>query len=183
VTRSVSPLDGFLQRPLRDGSDGVFGFPGEIDIRAQLDKTLRERGHKVLLRSTLDQRCPKWDPDRNDAHPESCPHCWGGWAYKDIWVLTYRRPAFGPAAEGLTDEFRSIFGNFSIRHNLFYFKYDIAPSPQDGIIEVELDDLGEPKRAHRIARVWDIGIVHPFRDQFGRVEYWVVSAEERKLGK
>lgn len=176
-------LDAFSPFPARDGSDTVQIFGGEIDLRVEFDKFIRERGHKVLLRQALNQRCAAFSGEDFTIHPASCPHCWGGWGYRDIPVLTYCRPAYGPVAEGLVDELQSPFGELTVRQNLFYFKHSVAPSIRDGIIEVTLGEDTEPIQALQIEKVWDIEVTHPFRDQFGRIEYWIIAAQERKLGK
>jgi hypothetical protein len=169
---------------------------GEPDLREEMriilegNDTWPRRGHWVILRR-MDkrQRCTCWKQGPKEGEPSTndqgkynepslrCPSCGGeGWIYVDELHLTRRRlvsPEIGLAAQ----EQLSDIGWFNVNYICFYFMYYVNPVKGDKVIEVELDDLGEPKKPFVHKEIYRVAVAEPYREEIGRIEYWRCSAK------
>lgn len=186
VIRRQGPWD--VPEPERNitlGTQGTVGQPviydGEIDIRFEMEELLRNRGHKIVLRRATTIRCPNWDPASHESHSKRCAYCMGmGYMYQDVVMRTYYRPAVD--VESQAKERRYDVGLMSSGKRMYYFEYDVWPKIADYILEVELDAGGEPIRMWQVQKIFDIQVVHPFRDKAGRVEFYEAQCAERPTG-
>jgi hypothetical protein len=115
-----------------------------------------------------------------------CPYCTGtGWLYSDHLHLARRMPVTDPTVAALLERRKDV-GIMGVAQYLFWFGADVDPGPskRDLILEVTLDEqTGLPVQAVKVEKIWNIGQVHPFRDKFGRIEYWGCWVREGALGK
>lgn len=169
---------------------------GEIDLRLEMKALLEgsdnspRRGHWVILRR-MDkrQRCTCWkeknktggdttrDQGKYNEPKLRCPICHGeGWVYVDELHLSRRRlvsPEIGLAAQ----EQLSDIGWFNINYICYYFMYYVNPSKGDKIIEIDLDDQGDPIRPFVQKEMYRVAVSEPFREEHGRIEFWRCSAK------
>jgi hypothetical protein len=168
----------------------------EIDLREEMKIILEgneyspRRGHWVILRR-MDrrQRCFCWnekgkgdevyslDKGKYNEPRLGCPVCHGeGWIYEDELHLSRRRlvaPEIGLAgSEAMSD-----VGWFNINYICFYLQYYVNPTKGDKIIEIDLDDSGDPIRPYVQKEMYRIAVAEPFRDITGRIEFWRCSAK------
>jgi len=157
-------------------------FSGEVDIRVNVTALLDKRGHEVFIRKRTSKRCSCYVDRQYDEGSAYCPLCDGyGYYYLDHRYKVRRRPAFGTF--GLNPKKPTDLGDLIIGDNVFYFKHDNPISEADRVIEVTIDENGLAEKPYRIERIHDIKYVHAFRDQKGRIEYWVALTRERVMGK
>lgn len=170
----------------------------EIDFRAEMKLMLEgneywvRRGHwAILRRMDRRQRCSCWkeqgegddkynpekDKEKYNEPRLRCPTCHGeGWVYEDELYLTRRRlvsPEIGLAAQ----EQLSDIGWFNVNYICYYLQHYVNPTRGDKIIEINLDDSGNPIRPLVQQEMYRIAVAEPFRDQNGRIEFWRCSAK------
>lgn len=161
----------------------------EIDIRAQVNQCLLERGHFAFLRKSRPRRAPSYIDTRREALEDDEFNIGTGQLYDD-YLLKIRKM---PAASLQTSpgrEIRADLGLMAPRTYVIFLGHppipecpDLIPSISDQIIEVSLAEDGCPKLAYNIERIYDIQQTHDYRDQGGRIEYWSLVAVQRVLGK
>jgi hypothetical protein len=162
--------------------DQVSLFAGEIDVRAQINTFLDNRGHSVFVRKRSNRRCSCWSARQFDESDPYCPRCDGyGWIYYDYLYKARRRPAFG--TYGFAPKVRSPLGDLTASDSIWYFKHDETIAEAYCIIEVSIDADGDPTKPYHFERVHDVKLAHAYRDQKGRIEYWAALARERVVGK
>lgn len=168
----------------------------EIDLRAEMKLMLEgnnyypRRGHWVILRR-MDkrQRCFCWnrkgigdekyslDKGKYNEAELRCPICHGeGYVYEEELHLS-RRVLVSPEIGLASSEVESQLGWMNINYIVFYFQYQVAPEKGDKIIEISLDDSGDPIRPIVHKEMYRIAVAEPFRDQLGRIEYWRAAAK------
>jgi len=156
---------------------------GELDVRANVNTMLDQRGHGVFVRKRVSpaRRCSCWQNNQYD-EPRGCSRCDGyGWVYEDYEYKSRRRPAFG--TYGFAPKIAAPMGNIIEGDNIFYFKYNNVISEAYRILEVTIDDTGAAEKPYKIERVHDVKVVHAYRDKFGRIEYWAALTRELSVGK
>jgi hypothetical protein len=190
------PQDGFKTFHIPPFPFATTRKSTEIDLRAEMKIILEgneytpRRGHWILLRR-MDkrQRCVCWNKKGKDDEKYSldkgkynepelrCPICNGeGWVYEDELHLVRRRlvsPEIGLAASETETE----IGWMNINYIVFYFQYYVSPDKGDKVIEIELDNDGNPVRPYIMKEVYRIAVAEPFRDQVGRIEFWRAAAK------
>lgn len=166
--------------PYPEGQDWV----GDIDLRAEITNIMHLRGHYVYLRRTQYRRCGCWNEVTRESK-QDCPYCTGtGWQYKDELHLARKAPITRPVMAAI--EVLEPIGILNAGQYIFWFTHELEPGPskRDLILEVTLDEATRmPVRAVNIEKVWNIGLVHPFRDRLGRIEYWAAWVNEGASGK
>ena len=168
----------------------------EISLRDEMKLMLEgngswpRRGHWILLRR-MDrrQRCFCWnekgrgedqytiDQGKYNEPRQRCPSCNGeGWVYEDELHLSRRRlvsPEIGLAGQEVVSD----VGFININYIVFYFQHYVNPSYGDKILELKLNDVGEPLRPYEYFELYRIAVAEPFRDLYGRIEYWRCSCK------
>ena len=169
----------------------------ELNLRQQMRILLAgneyypRRGHWVLFRR-MDhkQRCNCWNQvdtgdkkyiNDNSKYNEpklDCPICHGeGWVYQDEPVLMRRRLVTPPV--GLADgQNMTPIGFMTVNYIVYYMEYYINPKKDDKIIEVVLDDNGNPVKPFKFRELYKIAVAEPLRDEGGRIEYWRCAVKE-----
>lgn len=155
---------------------------GEVDLRAEIKDIFDNYGHWAYLRRASDQKCNCWNPVTREADPR-CPHCTGeGWAYRDKKTRIRKMPLSDLTTRTILQQVTGI-GEFGVSQYVIWVEWDLNPSDRDSIIEVKLDSDQEIAIPQDIETVWDIALVHPFRGNKGRIEYWACYVAERGVGK
>lgn len=186
ITRTPGPWDApEPERNITQDTQGTIGqptiFDSEIDLRTEIGEIIRNRGHKIVLRRATSIRCPNYDPTTSEEHSKTCPYCMGiGYMYQDVVYRSYCRPAVDVEAQAR--ERRQDVGLMTHGKRIYYFTHDVWPKIADYILEVKLDDDGDPIRVWQVLKIFDIEIIHPYRDKMGRVEYWEAQCNERVTG-
>lgn len=190
------PKNGFQSSKYPESPFSSSRLSSEIDLREEMKLLLEgdgrypRRGHWVVLRR-MDrrQRCRCWkekgagtdqytlDKGKYNEPKLRCPICNGEeYVYDDELHLSRKRlvaPEIGLA----NTETMSDIGWMNINYIVFYFQHYVNPEKGDKIIEVNLDDSGNPIRPITHKEVYRIAVAEPFRDQLGRVEYWRAAAK------
>ncbi len=199
ITRHQGPYEGPNREEGITSPSGIVSpgnptiFDSEIDLREELNTLIDNRGHYIVLRRITKHRCPNWRESQHEEHTKKCKWCAGtGYMYQDILVKSYNHPTI--AAETQARESRQDIGYINYDRLKYYFKAygsDIEtgesilmwPKLADYILEVKLVDVtGLPTLAYTTIKIMDIQNVHAYRDQNGRVEYWVTICVVRSTG-
>lgn len=170
-------------------SEQGIGFPGEIDVRAEVAACLADHGHWALLRKSRTQYSPSWNHSRREARHSDEFNVGSGHMYDDFFVKIRKVPTIDMQA-GPGREVRSALGLMAPRRYVVYLKhppvdgFDIVPTLNDQILEITLDETTQqPELAFNIERIYDIHQTHDYRDQNGRVEYWSLLVQQQVIGK
>ena len=158
---------------------GIRNAESEIDLRDELDRTLNgaideiRKGHQGLIRTMRKDsdgnfvRCPcrskvTDEPDKD----YYCRFCMGhGYLWDETKIVYYKNEDSFLVEKGV----------------LFYLQYDKEISSEDYIVEIELDNEGEPIMPVTRSRVYSIEKAQQYRSDRGRIEFWQVRAKyERK---
>lgn len=162
--------------------DEVGLFTGEVNVRTQVTNMLETRGHAVFVRKRTSRRCSCYRREQYDEPSKTCPYCDGyGWYYQDYEYKTRRRPAFGTF--GFNPKANTMLADIMSGDCVFYFKWDNPITEAYRILEVTIDADGDAELPYQIERVHDIKLSHPYRDQYGRIEYWAALTREKVFGK
>jgi hypothetical protein len=113
------------------------------------------------------------EPDRDTF----CPTCFGdGFIWDEQLVDSYK--VVIKSSVGLSSREDLIKpGLTNIPLISFYFRYDIPITfdkdiTRDKVIEIALDQAGDPARPYKRDRVYRIGTAIDFRSDNGKLEYW-----------
>lgn len=165
-------------------------FPDEINVREEVARCIQDRGHYAFWRKARPQRSPSWQDGRSEASHDDPFNQTTGHLYDDFLIKIRKRPTVDSQA-GPSREIRSDIGLVGPRRYIIYLTHpvlpelpDLLPTINDQIIEVTLDEeTGLPKRAWNIERVYDVHFTHEYRDQKGRIEYWLLLVQQKVWGK
>jgi hypothetical protein len=149
-----------------------------IDLRKELKQMISDHGHWIVLRQAIPGRKCSCVNDITDDPNPNCTLCLGtGYAYVDRFTKGRKaRPI--RITQTLGAEQRSSVGVATTPDNIFYLEYNIKPTQQDFILEIDLSATDrEPLIPFRVNAVYDISDVRELRDKRGRVEYYAVTAE------
>jgi hypothetical protein len=145
----------------------------ELDIFFNGDADVPGFAFDVILRhADKTQRCPCWDPLKQEANTK-CGRCKGkGWLVFDKVVQTVKRKYVGKEEEDKA-------GFYEVDSSLFFFQYPLKDSngyevdlaEEDSIIEVATDDNGKIVSPIKYIKIHDIKDVEPLRGNKGRVEF------------
>lgn len=119
------------------------------------------------------------EPDK-DHH---CPICWGeGFLWDEFFFDSYKVVIKSEVGNALLEQLRGpglITGPLVI----FYTRYSEPITKQDKIVELILDDEGNPVKPYFRRELYRIGNAIDLRGDHGRLEYWKLDcyAEYRKF--
>lgn len=176
------------QARITEGQQGTVGqpsiFDSEVNLREEVADFIRNRGHKVVLRRATSHRCPNYDPASQEEHSKTCQYCMGTtYMYQDYVTSTYCRPAVDVEAQA--KERRIDIGYLGQGKRMYYFTHNVYPKLVDYILEVQLEDehFGDPVKTYQVLKIFDVQVVHPYRDNGGRIMYWSAQCAERPTGQ
>ena len=143
-----------------------------IDLRAELRElfygTSSQPGMSfdVIVRNVdKTQRCPCWDPIKEEAD-QNCKRCSGnGWLIYDKVYKTVKRKYIGK-------EEVDPAGQYEYDTSLFFFEHDAVLSEEGSLIEVVTDDMGNMASPVKYIKRHTIKDVEPLRGNHGRVEFY-----------
>jgi len=153
----------------------------ELDLRNEMNELLYgsageiPKGKTGILRKMRKDddgnliRCPcrneiTDEPDRD----YFCRFCHGhGYFWDEAKIVYYKNDDSFRKREDKVQEYES---------DLFYFEYSEDISPSDFVIEIELDNSGQPVQPIQRMKVYDIISADTFRSDNGRVEFWQIRA-------
>lgn len=174
-------MAGNIRNPYRTSS----GRGIEIDLRQEMHELLYgsageiAKGKVGLLRKMRTDsdgepiRCPcrnkiTDEPDRDSF----CRFCHGhGYFWDETEIVYYKNDDSFRKVEGKVQEYEG---------DMFFFEYDEVISPHDFIIEIVLDNDGQPVQPVQRLKVYDIMSADQFRADYGRVEFWQIRAKFRR---
>ena len=163
-TELINTLDGFLPEIAK-------ARPGLLR-RARLDST----GATIP--------CPCVDPVTAEPDKESfCPICFGvGYLWDEESVTYYKIDTEGDMQNILKQTLTPI-GLIKQPLVVFYIRYSAEITPNELIIELELNDDGSVKQPMRRKEIFDISHLWEYRADNGKLEYWKIFAhkEPRKF--
>ena len=175
-------------------SDNVYtGSVGgsEINIREEMIKTMDGFGPEIskaqyglIRRARRDEwgqpvPCPCRDQTTGEPDKDRwCPICLGmGWMNDEVLVQFYRTVAGLDTSKSLRDK-PTQPGLINIPIIVFYIRYDSLVTRLDQIVQLELDNSGQPIQPMRRIAIFTIGTVWDYRSDLGKLEYWKVFAHE-----
>jgi len=162
---------------------------GEIDLREEFDTLLYggdgeiRHGFYVLVRhmrrdaNGMMEDCSCRDPKTRDGDLD-CSYCFGDGTLSDEkWHLT--RSDYLGASGGGANRGRFIPpGTIRVDYRVFYFRYDAGLRYGDKIVEVQLDEEGEPVVPYVRIVVYQPRTIDELRADNGRIEYFAVYCRE-----
>lgn len=182
--------------PTRNNNEGTISyFPMngkkyEIDLRQEFEDLIEgtefapQRGHWILLRRMArSQRCNCWKGfDTKYVEPDpTCPVCQGeGWIYAEE-LHKVRSRIVTPVRLDTGLEQQAEFAIMQIPSIVYYFKFYVAPTEKDRILEIDNTADGKPVIPYVRRFSYNINFSEPFRDQYGRIEYWRCACKKEEL--
>lgn len=117
------------------------------------------------------------EPDKDRA----CPICYGmGYLWSESYVEGYKINLGVEVRNALLMQMQP-FGNLTIPQTVFYLKYDVDVDIRDRIVEIDLDNEGEPILPLSRIKVHMIGNCWKYKSDRGRVEYIKLWTTEESL--
>lgn len=162
-----------LRKELNSMFDGIYP---EIAKKqpAVLRKFRRDANGKRILCDCVDVNTKEPDKDTY------CPFCQGeGFFWDEIALDIYKRPdAVSGLAENATGP-----GLMNSPLMVFYTRSSVEMTKEDKLVELLLDEEGEPVEPIRRKQLYRIGSLVDYRSDNGRLEYWKMAcyAEDRKF--
>lgn len=141
-----------------------------IDLRKELDKTIEEYGHFILLqRASSKLKCRCWNELRKEGD-RSCPYCLGrGWVSR----IERHKVRFNSAVSTMTRPMLTTLspvGESWVDAKEFYFRYNVDVKAGDFIYEVGWSKNNPLKPTHLI-RAYVVNDMYEYRGDNGRIEY------------
>lgn len=147
----------------------------EINLRAELVDWLRERGHWVVVRSSLVARSGEVDTETGQIRIIGSGRA-DGRPYVDYLVKSDRRKVVPDY------NIDTPVGDVAVGKDHFYFEQYVPVKKDDLVIEIELDTSGNPVVPVKIRQIWKIIDPEDMRDgaliTAGRVEFFQCSVEK-----
>jgi hypothetical protein len=101
------------------------------------------------------------EPDRDSF----CPYCYGfGYLWDEYKIVYYRNDDSLKNQEDV----------------VFYFEWEADITSDDFIVEIKLDKDGSPLQPVQRTKIYDILSSDTFNADYGRVEFWKVTAKSRR---
>ena len=166
--------------PSLPGLGDVNLSPGEIDLRKEFHTILfgngvdPQRGHWIIYRHMdLTQPSAEYNPVTGEGK--------GGtmWKYNDEIRMCRDQVVRSRTTMGAAEQ-DTPAGLLPVPYRVFYFEYDLKPQQEDVIFEINWDNhaikptLDQVKPPH--VERFDIKLIHPNRDLYGRIEYYAIIA-------
>lgn len=102
-----------------------------------------------------------------------CEYCYGQkYLFDEELVTGYKVNVSAVSASRAFDIVKSMFGSLELPAMVFYFAYDVEPTIEDKIIQIELDLEGDPVIPYNRRFLYEINMLRDLRADRGRVEYW-----------
>ena len=189
---SPNPWDSRTYKGQNEGNI-YSGFDNEIDLLEEVTIRVRDRGHFIAFRKITEDRCPNFNLDRREDHPDDCPYCMGsGYIFVDYIIKSYCRPARDVEAQAKS--VRIEIGFMSPNKWNYYLpgytlnknnqRIYLNPTHEDYIIELDLnEDTGLPTLPRRIKKILKIESIIELRDKGGRLEYFNMNTKEVTTGR
>jgi hypothetical protein len=172
VQQQQESVDQYLNSTMYGGISQADG----IDLRIEINRLLygtgtqNAKGHYVIVR--------KFDRTKHSQYWKDCTKegvGGPGYFYLDILLKTRRVP-IKMAGDSLLPTKAGI--DVGDRY-LYYFEYTLKPRRGDQIFELDWDDHRVQPDINNVSLLekYSIDKVHPYRLEFGRVEYYACAAE------
>ena len=112
-----------------------------------------------------------------------CPFCFGeGNLWNEVFIDVYKVLLKGELGNALKEVIISP-GLSNEPVAVFYIRSSVTIGEKDKVVELELDEEGDPIRPYRRRKIYRIGEAIDLRSDNGRREYWQLTcyAEHRKF--
>ena len=162
----------------------------EIDLRNQFDQLVFGKGNKLAHNHLILLRKPKMvngeivkctcvNTLTDEANTEgSCGFCLGeGYIWEEKFHRVYSS-LLGLDGGKANRTRRIMAGEIRTDYKVFYFKFDSLISYKDKIIELRLDNEGNPSLPYKRETIYKPETIEEFRSDNGRLEYIAVFARE-----
>lgn len=153
----------------------------EINLREEFHNLLfgtssmPQRGHWIVYRRfDTSQYIDGYDevyhvgPQASGSTPRDPIH-----PYTDTFVMTRQDPIVSPE---MAESYMPA-GVLKTGQYIFYFEYDVRPSENDQIYDIDWDDMRIKPPSNllnnRYLKKYNIKEVFPYRGDGGRIEYWI----------
>jgi hypothetical protein len=157
----------------------------EVDLRDEFFRTLYGDGCEIpkgqkgfLRRMRKDENgrlipCACVDSLTHEPDLDSlCPYCLGEGYFWDEELITFYKVIIG-TGQGLANKIRKLIpGELNIPFVFWYVEYNVNPTKEDRLIEVELDLEGNVIIPVNRIGTYRLETVEAFRSDHGRVEYF-----------
>ena len=166
---------------------------GERDLREEFDKLIYgpnkdgkgSHGHPCVLRRArrkpdgypLPCECVQGSPN-GQGNPH-CQYCFGeGNLWDEEWAMTYTM-FLGPDGGQANKIIKMNPGNIRTDYKIFFFRYDTGILYGDKIVEILLDEEGQPTAEPPIRyAIYRPETIRNYRSDNGRIEYIAVYCRE-----
>ncbi len=171
--KSIRRTEPDLRKELNNMLDGIFP-----EIAKKQPCVLRK-----FRRDDRDKRIKCDCVDINTKEPDKdtfCPFCQGeGYYWDEINMDTYK---VQQSTSGLAENAQAP-GLMNNPLMVFYTRSSVAMTKEDKLVELVLDEDGDPVEPIRRKQLYRIGSLVDYRSDNGRLEYWKMAcyAEDRKF--
>ena len=137
-----------------------------------LRRMRRDSSFNLIPCSCVDKITQEPDKDR------WCPICHGeGYLWDEEELQLYRTLSGLATTNSLRDRITSP-GLINIPLVVFYIRYDSEITRQDRIVELILDDAGDPELPMKRKAIYIPASLWDYRSDNGKLEYWKIYAHE-----
>lgn len=189
-TGSTSSSTLYTTSSSSSAGNTAFQLADEIDLRAEFDALMfgsgqdHRHGHPVAirhLRRTTEGApiaCECKDLFSGEADPD-CSYCSGeGWLWDEQWYIC--RSQYLGSEGGLANRYRHPEpGQIRADYKVFFFRYDVPLRYGDKIVEMLLDDDGNPVVPYVREAIYKPQTINKLRSDNGRAEFITVHCLER----
>lgn len=162
---------------------------GELDLRAELDELFYgfdsgiRHGHLIVIRhmrrdSSGDPvACVCKDDFTREADPD-CSYCDGErYLWDESWYWTYS--TYSGSDTGLASRVINMpLASLRVDWRVFYLRYDTPIKYGDKIVEMKLDEEGDPVVPYIRESIYMPQTIQKFRSDNGRIEYYAIHCRE-----
>ncbi len=117
-----------------------------------------------------------YEPDRDFP----CPYCGGnGYLWDEELVTGYKTVAAAPGGSNAASNLpKTIVGLMEVPAVRFFLSYDVEPTREDRIVQVELDLAGDPTIPYVRIAYHELMLVRAMRGKDAEVAYWICSGQK-----
>jgi len=167
--------------------------------------SMRDELHIIFHGNNYEPPRARWGLFRQvkrdkDLHPVICPHCRKigvqdhsknhicqyclgvGYLWEESWIKFYQWPGRGAASSSGGKKKYIDYGVLETNSHVIYLEIGFQPTVLDKLIQILLDDEGEPIKPIQRSHMYDIRAVDHYRLDNARTEYYRLLCNRQTVG-